>query len=178
MALQTDDFEARVHEAIGRYGAGRIATIIGTTSSGIQEAEHAYAQRRSETDGLDPSFNFEHSQSHFSVTAFVREYLGLRGPAYTVSTACSSSNKVFVDARQLITAGADGVFGSADDVVVATTTSNVYGYYSFGDVSPGRYQVQFSKPDGYAYTAYAAGTDPLHDSDAVPQTGRSDSFDV
>jgi 3-oxoacyl-[acyl-carrier-protein] synthase-1 len=106
MALQTDDFEARVQDAIGRYGAGRIATIIGTTSSGIQEAEHAYAQRQSQAEGLDPSFSFEYSQSHFSVTAFVREYLGLRGPAYTVSTACSSSNKVFADARQLIAAGA------------------------------------------------------------------------
>ena len=106
MALQTDDFEARVQDAIGRYGAWRIATIIGTTSSGIQEAEHAYAGRHSEVEGLDPSFSFEYSQSHFSVTAFVREYLGLRGPAYTVSTACSSSNKVFADARQLIAAGA------------------------------------------------------------------------
>jgi 3-oxoacyl-[acyl-carrier-protein] synthase I len=106
MALQTDGFESRVQQAIGRYGAGRIATVIGTTSSGIQETEHAYAQRQSATDGLAPSFSFEHSQSHFSVTAFVRDYLGLRGPAHTVSTACSSSNKVFADGRQLLAAGA------------------------------------------------------------------------
>jgi 3-oxoacyl-[acyl-carrier-protein] synthase-1 len=105
-ALQTDGFEASIKEAIARYGAGRIATIIGTTSSGIQEAEHAYAQRQAESEPLRPSFAFENSQSYFSVTAFVREYLGLRGPAYTVSTACSSSNKVFADARQLIDAGA------------------------------------------------------------------------
>src|SRR5262245_49227151 len=53
MALQTDGFEAQVQEAIGRHGAGRIATVIGTTSSGIQEAEHAYAQRPSATAALE-----------------------------------------------------------------------------------------------------------------------------
>src|SRR5262245_26182396 len=118
MALQTDGFEARVQDAIGRHGAGRIATVVGTTSSGIQEAEHAYAKRPSATAALDPAFSFEYSQSHFSVTAFVREYLGLRGPAYTVSTACSSSNKVFADARQLIDAGAcdAAVVGGVDSL--------------------------------------------------------------
>jgi 3-oxoacyl-[acyl-carrier-protein] synthase-1 len=118
LALQTDDFAGQVKRAIGRHGAGRIATIIGTTSSGIQEAEHAYAQRQSETDGLRQSFEFEYSQSHFSVTAFVRDYLGLRGPAYTVSTACSSSNKVFADARQLISVGAcdAAVVGGVDSL--------------------------------------------------------------
>jgi len=118
LALQTDGFDARVKHAIGRYGAGRIATVIGTTSSGIQEAEHAYARRQSEAERLTPFFNFENSQSHFSVTAFVREYLGLRGPAYTVSTACSSSNKVFADARQLIAVGAcdAAVVGGVDSL--------------------------------------------------------------
>jgi 3-oxoacyl-[acyl-carrier-protein] synthase I len=117
-ALRTDSFDARVKEAISRYRAGRIATVIGTTSSGIQEAEHAYAQRQSESEPLIPSFSFERSQSHFSITAFVRDYLGLHGPAYTVSTACSSSNKVFADARQLIAAGAcdAAVVGGVDSL--------------------------------------------------------------
>jgi 3-oxoacyl-[acyl-carrier-protein] synthase-1 len=82
-----------------------IATIIGTTSSGIQEAEHAYAARRSEADPLPSSFRFEHSQSHFSAVEFVRDALGLTGPAFAVSTACSSSSKAFADAQQLIAGG-------------------------------------------------------------------------
>lgn len=105
VALRTDGFEASVQEAIKRFGAGRIGTIIGTTSSGIQEAEHAYATRRADSDALPMSFSFEHSQSHYSVTHFVRCYLGLSGPAFTVSTACSSSAKAFVDAQQLIASG-------------------------------------------------------------------------
>jgi 3-oxoacyl-[acyl-carrier-protein] synthase-1 len=104
LALRTDGFEAEVQSAIARYTRGRIGVVIGTTSSGIQEAEHAYAERA----GLDihpkKVFQFEYSQSHFSVTDFVRRYLGLRGPAFSVSTACSSSSKVFVDAQQLLAA--------------------------------------------------------------------------
>lgn len=105
IALQTDDFEAKVRQAIEQYGPGRIGAVVGTTSSGIQEAEHAYAERPTDTDPLRGAFQFEYSQSHFSVTDFVRRYLGLQGPAFTVSTACSSSSKAFADARQLLTAG-------------------------------------------------------------------------
>lgn len=105
MALRTDGFEEAVRRAVARYGQGRIGVIIGTTSSGIQEAERAYAERGAETGPLRRAFQFEYSQSHYSVTDFVRRYLGLHGPAFTVSTACSSSSKVFVDAQQLL--GAD-----------------------------------------------------------------------
>jgi 3-oxoacyl-[acyl-carrier-protein] synthase I len=78
---------------------------VGTTSSGIQEAEHAFAARAADTEPLRQSFQFERSQSHYSITDFVRRYFGLEGPAFTVSTACSSSSKVFADAQQLIAAG-------------------------------------------------------------------------
>ena len=40
-----------------------------------------------------------------NLAAFVAEYLGLEGPAYTISTACSSSAKVFASAQRLIEAG-------------------------------------------------------------------------
>lgn len=37
-----------------------------------------------------------------SPAAFIKDYLQLQGPAYCVSTACSSSGKVFASARSLI----------------------------------------------------------------------------
>src|SRR5262245_16476776 len=52
LALQTDDFADWVQDAARRYGTHRIAIVIGTTSSGIQEAERAYAGRRSEREPL------------------------------------------------------------------------------------------------------------------------------
>ena len=102
LALRTDGFEGEVQRAVARYTAGRIGIVIGTTSSGIQEAEHAYAERAASTTHPTRVFQFEYSQSHFSVTDFVRRYLGIQGPAFAVSTACSSSSKVFVDAQQLL----------------------------------------------------------------------------
>jgi 3-oxoacyl-[acyl-carrier-protein] synthase-1 len=104
LALQADAFEDRVRDAAKRHGGHRIAIVIGTASSGIQEAEHAYAGRRSEREPLQ-SFRFEYSQSHFSVARFVQSYLGLSGPVFSVSTACSSSSKAFSDAQQMIAIG-------------------------------------------------------------------------
>src|SRR5262245_12661463 len=70
LALRTDGFEGEVQQALTRYAPRRMGIVIGTTSSGIQEAEHAYAERA--TPGAQPKsvFQFEYSQSYFSVTDF------------------------------------------------------------------------------------------------------------
>lgn len=49
--------------------------------------------------------------------------------------------------------------------LVASTTTDVWGYYSFS-VMPGSYYVQFTAPEGYYFTAQNQGTDPTLDSDA------------
>ncbi|OYV01866.1 MAG: hypothetical protein CFE45_02935, partial [Burkholderiales bacterium PBB5] len=78
---------------------------------------------------------------------------------------------------KLIKAGADGAFGTADDVVAATTTTNASGNYLFGSLAAGSYQVQFANPTGYALTKQDVGgntaTTDLVDSDANTTTGRS-----
>ena len=105
-ALVADEFEAQVRIAVEQYGNDRVGIVIGTTSSGIQEAERAFAQRSSEEEALPDWFDFKTTQSHYSVTDYVSRYFGLKSPAaYTVSTACSSSNKAFGDAAQLLEAG-------------------------------------------------------------------------
>ncbi|MEI6605402.1 MAG: SdrD B-like domain-containing protein, partial [Verrucomicrobiota bacterium] len=43
---------------------------------------------------------------------------------------------------QLITAGTDGLFGTADDVNVTTTTTDATGYYRFDGLAAGAYQVK------------------------------------
>ena len=58
---------------------------------------------------------------------------------------------------QLYTAGADGVFGTADDVLAATTTTNAAGYYLFDGLAPGAYVVKVTPPSGYTQTG-----DPDH----------------
>ena len=71
---------------------------------------------------------------------------------------------------KLVKAGPDGIFGTADDVVVKTTTTNAQGQYLFTDVMPGmKYKVLFEKatlPTGYEFTFSNFGNDDTIDSDA------------
>ena len=50
---------------------------------------------------------------------------------------------------QLRTAGADAVIGNADDVTVATRTSDANGYYAFTNVAAGTYYVHAFSPGTY-----------------------------
>jgi 3-oxoacyl-[acyl-carrier-protein] synthase-1 len=101
--LVLQQIEAVVSRAARRYGADRIAVVMGTSTSGIADGERALAHRLER--GEWPS-EFRYSQQEIGNLAdFTAAYLGLSGPAYTVATACSSSAKVFGSARRLIEAG-------------------------------------------------------------------------
>jgi len=128
LALEQDDFSRRVADARGRYGAQRIAVVLGTSTSGILETEHAYQQRDAETGRLPAGFRFATTHNLYSATDFVRRYLDLSGPSLMVSTACSSSAKVFAAASRLITLGlADAaVVGGVDSLCRNT----LYGFAS------------------------------------------------
>jgi hypothetical protein len=50
---------------------------------------------------------------------------------------------------ELYSPGADGIVGTADDTLVATTTSNSEGAYAFTDVPSGSYYIHVIPPTGY-----------------------------
>ncbi len=129
-ALLQDDFAAHVAAARERYGAARIAVIMGTSTSGVLETERAYQRRDPVTGALPDDFNYEATQNTFSLAAFVRGWLGLEGAAQVISTACSSSAKVFSSAARMIAAGfADAaVVGGVDSLCLTT----LYGFRSLG----------------------------------------------
>lgn len=104
MGLQADGFSAAVHSARKRYGAGRVAVMVGTSTSSIGATEEAYRQR--DPDGEFPQ-HLRTKQVHtlHSLGAFVQEALGLSGPCLTVSTACSSSAKTFAKAERMLRLG-------------------------------------------------------------------------
>src|SRR5258707_960703 len=74
---------------------------------------------------------------------------------------------------KLIGAGVDGIFGTGDDVTLATTTTDASGLYHFTGLTPGQYQVQFVAPAGYLVTTQNVGGDDAVDSDASAATGKS-----
>lgn len=132
-ALQQDGWVEAVERVKSRWGAQRVGLVLGTSASTIATTEAAYrqAQAGSPTAGPDgrPEFNNPHGVSHF-----LREALGLKGPALTVSTACSSSAKAFAVARRwLLHEQADAVIVAG---VEALSGSLVHGFGSLGLLSP------------------------------------------
>jgi 3-oxoacyl-[acyl-carrier-protein] synthase-1 len=100
--------------------------VLGTSTSGILSSEHAYRQRDPVTGALPAGFDYDHTHDLFSLARFVREALGLRGPASVISTACSSAAKAFGEAALLIDAGVcdAAVVGGADSLCGMT----LYGF--------------------------------------------------
>ena len=126
LALRQDGFAEAVAAARARYGARRIAVVLGTSTSGILETEHAYRRRDPLTGKLPPDYRFATTHQLYASTEFVRRSLGLAGPAATVSTACSSSAKVFASAWRLMAQGLcdAAVVGGVDSLCLNT----LYGF--------------------------------------------------
>ena len=123
-----------VASSIDRYGALRIAVIIGTSTSGIAESESAV--RQWVRTGVVPS-QYDYSLQEMGATAqFIAEVLGIKGPVYGISTACSSGAKALAAARRLIQAGiCDAVIAGGVDTLCQLTVS---GFSSLEAVSDSR----------------------------------------
>lgn len=129
--LGADGFRDAVDAAVGRFGAARCAAITGTSTSSIGRTEAAYAQLE---DGVfAPRYRQPQVHNPHSTSAFVAAELGLAGPAMTVSTACSSSAKVFAAATRWLDCGiADAVVvGGVDSLCLSV----IHGFHSLQLVS-------------------------------------------
>ena len=135
LGIELDGFTGAVAEARDRYGAARIGVFAGTSTSGILATELAYRHRDPKTGALPPDFRYAQTHNTYSLADFVRRYLGLQGPAFVVSSACSSSAKVFGNAARMIAAGAcdAAVVGGVDSLCLTT----LYGFHSLELTSRG-----------------------------------------
>ena len=134
LCLELDGFAAAVAVVREKHGARRIAVILGTSTSGILETERAYRRRDTDNGSLPADFHYAATQSMHSAAEFVRRYLNLGGPAFVISTACSSSAKVFASASRLIQSGLcdAAVVGGVDSLCSMT----LYGFNALQLVSP------------------------------------------
>ncbi len=130
LGLLQDGFTDAVAAAIEHHGAGRIGVFIGTSTSGILQTELAYRRIDPVTGALPADFIYGTTHNTFSVADFTRHYFGLTGPAVVVSSACSSSAKVFASARRMISAGLidAAIVGGVDSLCLTT----LYGFNSLG----------------------------------------------
>ena len=133
LGLTQDGFAEAVHAARAKYGAQRIGVFLGTSTSGILQTELAYRRRDPVTGALPADFIYATTHNTFSVADFTRHYFDLSGPAVVVSSACSSSAKVFASARRMMAAGLidAAVVGGVDSLCLTT----LYGFNSLGLMS-------------------------------------------
>lgn len=120
LAAALDQIAPSVDAVRETVGAKRIAIVIGTSTSGIAAGEEAIDALV--LHGRLPRA-FHYRQQEIGMTAeFAARYLGLPGLRYTISTACSSSAKVFASARRLFNAGrCDAAIVGGSDSLCALT---------------------------------------------------------
>ena len=128
LGLQQDGFARRGARARERWGAQRVGVFLGTSTSGILQTELAY--RRRAADGcaarrLSLRADAQH-RTRWPLSS--RRRSGSQGPSCVVSTACSSSAKVYGNAARLIDAGLidAAVVGGVDSLCLTT----LYGFNS------------------------------------------------
>lgn len=122
--------QPQVDDAIARYGRERIAVVMGTSTSGLDEGDKHVSQQH-------PRWRYA-QQELGDPSRFLSHWLALDGPAFTLSTACSSSARAIISGRRLIEAGlADvAIVGGADTL----SRMPINGFNSLESLSASRCQ--------------------------------------
>ena len=96
-ALQIED---DIRQAIDTYGADRVAIVLGTSTSGIDEASRGIAHYL-QTQHFPGDYDYQQQELSAPAT-FLAEWLNISGPAYVISTACTSSARALMSAQRLL----------------------------------------------------------------------------
>ncbi|ELY9422676.1 beta-ketoacyl-[acyl-carrier-protein] synthase family protein [Cronobacter dublinensis] len=105
--------QPQVDAAIAQYGRDRVAVVLGTSTSGLDESDRHLEAHFNNADATDWHY---YQQELGDPSRFLAAWLQLQGPAFTLSTACSSSARAVISGKRLIEAGlADvAIVGGAD----------------------------------------------------------------
>lgn len=132
LALRQDNFLSRAQQLCRSLSPARMGVIIGTSTSSIGRTEEAYRQLLPNGQ-FAPKYLQKKVHNMHSASHFVAEAIGTQGPTLTISTACSSSAKVFASAARWLRQGlVDAVVvGGVDSLCLNT----LYGFNSLALVS-------------------------------------------
>ncbi|MEZ9894313.1 beta-ketoacyl-[acyl-carrier-protein] synthase family protein [Vibrio lentus] len=115
-----------IEQAKSQFGADRIAVVIGTSTSGISDGEAAFKHKLAH--GEFPEHYHYSKQELGNTSEFVSQHCALTGPSYAISTACSSSGRVFLTAQRLLDSGmADAVLVGGVDTLCKLTLNGFHG---------------------------------------------------
>ena len=92
-----------IDRAIQTYGRDRIGIVLGTSTSGIDEASQSLGHYI--RDQQFPA-DYDYQQQELGAPAnFLADWLQVSGPAYVISTACPSSARALMSAQRLLDLG-------------------------------------------------------------------------
>lgn len=115
LRLALEQIHTPVLTAIEQFGPDRVAIVLGTSTSGLDESDQYYQQVLANTPTSSQSYDYA-QQELGDPARFLSRYLGINGPAYTLSTACSSSARAIISGYRLIASGLvdAAIVGGAD----------------------------------------------------------------
>jgi 3-oxoacyl-[acyl-carrier-protein] synthase-1 len=139
-----DQIRPAVDAAIAEHGAARVGVVVGSSTSGFTEGERAFRVRQ-QTGSLDPRFTL--AQLEFGgLPEVLAAAAGARGPAYAISTACSSGAKALVAARSLLALElCDAVITGSVDTLCQFTAN---GFHALSALSAGHTNPMSRNRDG------------------------------
>ncbi len=122
--------ESQIQDYTSKFDPKRLAIIIGTSTSGISANEGALGDYFKGQDDVV----IQHQRQEMGCLAKALQiYLGWKGIAYTISTACSSSAKAMASAQRLINADlVDAVLVGGVDTLCKLTLN---GFNSLENIS-------------------------------------------
>lgn len=100
LLLAGQQIEHTLRAAVARYGADRVAVVLGTSTSGVNDNAGAFSHLAQQ--GCWPQSYDYRRQVLSSPASFLAAWLETTGPAYTLSTACTSSARALFSARSLL----------------------------------------------------------------------------
>lgn len=134
LAFLTYSIKDSINELKQKYSKDRIAIILGTSTSGLDETENEL--KKFMLTGV-PSRDFYYKSQEFGdPSMFLADYLEIDGPAYTISTACSSSARALICGKRMLESGlVDAVIAGGADTLCKVP---INGFNSMGVLSQER----------------------------------------
>lgn len=131
LAFLADSIKDSINKLKQKYSKDRIAIILGTSTSGLDETEDEL--KKFMQTGV-PSRDFYYKSQEFGdPSMFLADYLEIDGPAYTISTACSSSARALICGKRMLESGlVDAVIAGGADTLCKVP---INGFNSMGVLS-------------------------------------------
>jgi len=92
--------QSEVNAVIARYGAHRVAVVLGTSTSAVNDNIPAFKMLNKQ-GRFPPDYDYR-KQELSAPAAFLSHLLKTRGLAYSLSTACTSSGRALLSAQRLL----------------------------------------------------------------------------